>query len=182
MSLVYILYNVSTGEILQGGSCPDETCLPEKPEGCEFAFDIPSQPDTPETKRFVNGELVDHQRERTRDELISAIEVERQRRLDVGFDYDFKDARGVHRIGTTSFDEKHWDKVTKLANAYIASGRPEAIISITTDTGPVDVTALEWQQVLIAAGEFQQPIYARSFTLQAFETIPQDIENEVHWL
>lgn len=185
-TLVYSLYEVDTGVIRQSGICPGEDCLPEKPAGCEFAYGIEGNP---ETQRIdfedVGGQqhpiLVPWARPRDHSELVSAIEAERAKRLAAGFDFDFGGERGVHRIGTTEQDERGWDKVTKLASAYLAAAQPDAEIYIVTDTGPLSITAMEWQSVLIAAGVFQQPIYMRSFVLQAMNPIPQDIENEEYW-
>src|SRR5262245_26047355 len=92
--------------------------------------------------------------------------AERERRLALGFTYDFGDARGVHRIATTDQDMKGWDEVSKIAGALIALSDGTTTIDIVTETGPAKVTALEWQQVLVAASAFRQPIWAASFTLQ----------------
>lgn len=109
------------------------------------------------------------------------IVAERERRLALGFDYDFGDARGVHRIGTTAEDMVGWDEVTKVANAFVLAGLDTQAMTIVTDTGPAQVTAVEWQSVLIAAGTFRQPIWAASFALQAAPEIPDDLENDVYW-
>lgn len=106
--------------------------------------------------------------------------VERARRLSTGFDYDFGDARGVHHIGTTPDDMVGWDEVTKVANAMIATATPGTIL-ITTDTAPVEVTPLEWQAVLVAAGIARQPIWQASFILQAMDPIPLDFASDTYW-
>ena len=111
----------------------------------------------------------------------SDVIAERLRRLAVGFSFDFGDARGVHHIATTPEDLQNWDEVTKLAAAYIASGTPDAPIAIKTDTGVASVTAMEWQRVLIAAGDFRQPIFAASFALQAMTPIPSDYASAAYW-
>ncbi len=46
----------------------------------------------------------------TSDDVIS----ERDRRLSLGFEYDFGNERGVHHIATTPEDMKGWDEVSKL--------------------------------------------------------------------
>lgn len=107
--------------------------------------------------------------------------AERKRRLALGFDYDFGDDRGVHRIGTTEADLKGWDEVTDIASADIALGNGSTAISIATDTGPCTVTALEWQSILVAAGAFRQPIWAASFALQAMDPIPADFTDDSYW-
>lgn len=112
---------------------------------------------------------------------IAAIVAERERRLAVGFDYDFGDARGVHRIATTEQDMRGWDEVTKVTNAMLALGDQTSTIGIVTGTGPTEVTALDWQHVLVAAGAFRQPIWAASFALQAMDPIPADVTGNQYW-
>jgi hypothetical protein len=112
---------------------------------------------------------------------IAQVITERQQRLASGFDYDFADARGVHRIGTTDADMTGWDEVSKAASALVALGLPDQEIGIVTDTGPCNVTAIEWQSVLVAAMQFRQPIFAASFVLQGSDPIPQDYADDVNW-
>lgn len=118
---------------------------------------------------------------RARAAQVAAIVAERERRLAAGFDYDFSDARGVRRIGTTAADMIGWDEVTKVANAMLALGDTTSTITIVTETGAADVTALEWQHVLVAAAAFRQPIWSASFALQAMETIPDDVTDDGYW-
>ena len=47
---------------------------------------------------------------------------ERERRLALGFNYDFGDSRGVHHIGTTPEDMVGWAEVNTYASALIESG------------------------------------------------------------
>ncbi|MDO1582439.1 hypothetical protein [Rhizobium oryzicola] len=115
--------------------------------------------------------------------LVTADDViaERERRLALGFYYDFQDARGVHHLATTQGDMRKWtDEVTPLAQTRINLGQPNSTIGIFTQTGPVELTAMEWFQVLNAAGEWRQPIYAASFALQAMDPIPADYAAD-HW-
>jgi hypothetical protein len=112
---------------------------------------------------------------------VSNVITERQRRLTAGFDYDFADARGVHRIGTTKADLDGWDEVSKAASALVALGLPNQEIGIVTDTGPCNVTAIEWQSVLVGAMQFRQPIFAASFVLQASDPIPQNYADDSNW-
>lgn len=109
------------------------------------------------------------------------IVAERTRRLELGFDYDFGDARGVHHIGTTAADMEGWDEVAKASQAAINLGAPSTPITIVTDTGPVAVTALEFQQILAAATAHRQPIWAASFVLQAMSQIPADYADGSYW-
>jgi hypothetical protein len=111
----------------------------------------------------------------------SMVIAERQRRLSLGFAYDFGDERGIHKIGTTAADMAGWDEVSKIAQAAIATGNPDRLIGITTDSGPVQVTAMEWQAVLLAAGDHRQPIFAASFALQTMDPIPMDYADDTHW-
>lgn len=107
--------------------------------------------------------------------------AERRRRLATGFNYDFGDSRGVHRIGTTEDDLAGWDEVTKFAQAAGNVGQHDLQIPVVTDTGPVNVTPAEWQYVLLAAAEHRQPIFAASFRLQAMNPIPLDYAADKYW-
>lgn len=107
------------------------------------------------------------------------VERERDRRLALGFDYDFGDARGVHRIGTTPADMKGWGEVSTYAGALLDSGDVTTKIAIVTDTGPCVVTAPEWRAIEIAAAVFRQPIWAKSFVLSAL--LPTDYANDAQW-
>jgi hypothetical protein len=59
---------------------------------------------------------------------------------------------------------------------------PNTPIDIVTDTGPVQVTATEWQQIIVAASQFGQPIWAASFALQAMDPIPENYQDDSYWL
>lgn len=107
------------------------------------------------------------------------IASERDRRLALGFIYNFGDARGVHRIGTTDEDMKGWSDVSTYAGALLDSGDTTTAIAIVTDTGPCAVTAPEWRAIEIAAAQFRQPIWSKSFALMA--TLPGDYANDDHW-
>lgn len=114
----------------------------------------------------------------TADDVIA----ERERRLALGFDYDFGDERGVHHIGTAPNDIRKWmDEVTPLSQAFLNVSQPDGEITIITDTGPAAVTALEWQQILLAAAAWRQPIYQASFVLQAMDPIPTDYADDKWW-
>lgn len=108
--------------------------------------------------------------------------AERNRRLALGFMYDFGDARGVHLFGTTKADIEGWDEVSKAAQALINLNQPNATISIVTETGAVDITALEWQMVIAYSAQVRQPIWAKSFTLQAMNPIPENYADDSYWV
>ncbi len=110
------------------------------------------------------------------------IKAECRRRLALGFDYQFDDARGVHHIATTPEDMAGWDEVTAVASAFIAIGSNEETITIHTDTGVTQVTATEWQHILVAAGRHRQRIWLASFHLQNQDPIPADFSDDSHWL
>lgn len=112
---------------------------------------------------------------------LADVIAERDRRLASGFDYDFGDARGVHRIGTTEADRRGWQEVTDAANAAIALGQPGATFTIVTDTGPAEITAMEWQAILVAATAHRQPIWQASFVIQAMNPIPADYAADERW-
>lgn len=107
------------------------------------------------------------------------IIAERTRRLGLGFNYDFEDSRGVHRIGTSPSDMIGWGEVSTYAGALLDSGDTTTHIAIVTDTGPCQVTAPEWRAIEIAAAAFRQPIWAKSFLLM--QTLPADYTDDTHW-
>lgn len=109
------------------------------------------------------------------------VKNELKRRLELGFRYDFQDDRGVHHIGTTAADMVGWRDVIDYANALIDSGDTTTLIDIVTDTGPTQVTAPEWQAVMLAAGNIRQNLWAKSFALQSMSPIPGDYANDSYW-
>jgi hypothetical protein len=109
------------------------------------------------------------------------VAAERDRRLALGFTYDFGDARGVHRIGTKKSDLEGWSEVSTYAGALIDSGDVTTAIAIVTDTGPCLVTAPEWRAIELKAAEFRQPLWAKSFALMASNPIPADYTNDSYW-
>ncbi|MCZ7499380.1 MULTISPECIES: hypothetical protein [unclassified Agrobacterium] len=116
--------------------------------------------------------------------VVSAAMVssELDRRLALGFDYSFGDERGTHHLGTTPTDMKRWtEEVTPLSQAYLNMGQPDGQIGIKTETGPVAVTATEWQQILLAAGVHRQPIYQAYFALKDMAPIPADYASARYW-
>lgn len=115
------------------------------------------------------------------EDMRAQVVVERTRRLAAGFDYDFGGARGVHRIGTTEQDMAGWNEVNTIASAAVALGQGATPILIVTDTGPVEVTALEWQSVLLAGAAVRQAIWSASFALQANLPLPENYEDDSHW-
>lgn len=131
----------------------------------------------------INAEAASIAATKTQEEAISAIAAERQRRLEMGFDYDFGDARGVHRIGTTQADMAGWREVDDLADVLSRSGQGAASMNIVTNTGPVEITADEWLTGIKAAfAAFRQPLWAASFALQAMDPIPADYAtNDAYW-
>ena len=109
------------------------------------------------------------------------VQTQRARRLALGFAYDFGDARGVHHIGTTPDDMVGWRDVIDYANALIDSGDTTTKIAIVTDTGPAEVTAPEWQAIMLVAASVRQTLWAKSFALQAMQPIPGDYANDSYW-
>lgn len=114
--------------------------------------------------------------------LVEDVIDERNRRLALGFEYNFGDARGIHHIGTTEQDMAGWNEVTSWANAQIALNDTTSTLLIVTDTGPANVTALDWMNILNAATAFRQPLWASSFVLQAADPIPRDYADDKYWV
>jgi hypothetical protein len=112
---------------------------------------------------------------------VEDVAAERSRRLAVGFDYDFKDGRGVHHIGTSESDLRGWAEVTDWMNANLARNNPSAQLNILTDTGAVSVTPLDWADILQAATEFRQPIWMASFWVAEHNPIPTDYHEDKWW-
>lgn len=178
MNLLYTLHWKDTGIVIQSGQVPRADLYPLIPDGAMITEGVEADP---ETERIDGGKAIPWVRPLERDELMAAIERERAKRLAKGFDYDFKDKRGVHRIGTTESDESGWSKVTNLVNAYMMAGKQNEKITLETDTGEVVISAKEWSDILIQKGSFEQQIYAVSFKLQKLDPIPQDVENPKYW-
>lgn len=109
------------------------------------------------------------------------VHAERDRRLALGFDYDFGDARGVHRIGTSDADMRGWSEVSTASSAALAMGQDAYEITIVTDNGAAVITAQEWQAVLLAASAFRQPIWQAAFALEAMSPIPEDFADDQYW-
>ena len=129
----------------------------------------------------VNLVIEETQVKRVHSVSVAEVVTERKRRLAQGFDYNFGDARGVHRIGTTEADLAGWDEVSKYAGALIDAGQTSTQINIATDTGPCVVTPIEWRAIEIASAQFRQPLWAASFALMAMNPIPADYANDSHW-
>lgn len=106
---------------------------------------------------------------------------EKDRRLALGFDYDFGDERGVHHIGATASDMDGWDEVAKWANTKLTLDQPDATTTIATDTGPATITPMEWYSIQDAAATHRQTIWQASFVLAAMDPIPDDYASDVRW-
>lgn len=117
----------------------------------------------------------------TRLVTIDMVAAERNRRLAAGFNYDFGDARGVHHIGTTPADMDGWNEVTSYAGALRDAGDVTTQINIATNTGITHVTSAEWAAIELAAAQFRQPLWAKSFALMAQNPIPADYANDSYW-
>lgn len=129
----------------------------------------------------IDAQLAADAAAKTQADYIAAIVAERERRMALGFDYDFTDARGIHRIGTTDLDMKGWRAVDDLANAYSFAGNQAAVIDIVTDTGATQVTVAEWLGPMkLAFAAFGQPIWAASFALQAMPNTTDCADNQ-YW-
>lgn len=108
------------------------------------------------------------------------VHAERDRRLAMGFDFDFQDTRGVHRFGATPADMVGWDEVSKLSDVLRRMGSTD-LITIATETGTAQITPAEWDAILLACAEMRQPIWQASFALTAMDPIPSDYTADAHW-
>jgi len=160
--------------------------------------DPPADPQPDKYYRYTSGAWQELSIEEAEDILLSSkprptvddVGAERDRRLALGFYYDFGDERGVHKIGTTPRDMEGWNQVTQLKDVMfqvmMANPASDAInqpmTQISTATGRVVITAAEWLQIfLYAAQHHQQPLWQKSFDLQAMNPIPLDYTNDVYW-
>lgn len=138
-------------------------------------------------KKLVNGKLIEMSPEELekfedgRRPTAENVIAERDRRLSLGFDFDFGDERGVHRIGTTKDDLEGWDEVHKKADLIRRNVIDETHIGISTDTGAALITPVEWDLMQAAAANFRQPIWQASFGLQAMKPIPSDYADDGFW-
>lgn len=107
--------------------------------------------------------------------------AEKDRRLALGFDYDFGDARGVHHISTTKTDMEGWKEVSDWAATKTELDQPDATTVIFTETGPVTITPHEWYLILDAGGMARQAIWGSSFALVAQDPIPTDYAEDQYW-
>lgn len=112
---------------------------------------------------------------------VDQVVAERERRMALGFFYDFGDERGTHHIGTSAADMKGWDEVTQATQALIAIGLDSMQMNVVTNTGLVTITAIEWQHILVAAAASRQPLWTKSFQLQVMNPIPADYASDQHW-
>mgnify|MGYP003146514859 CR=1 FL=1 len=106
---------------------------------------------------------------------------ERDRRLAVGFSFDFGDHRGIHIIGTSADDMRGWDEVSQICDLIRRGVVDQPGIGISTETGVVEITPAEWDLVLAAAAAFRQPIWQASFALASMDPLPEDFTNDVWW-
>jgi len=171
--MLFTVYDAVTGDVFGSGSASEKDARLQEQNGRKVLLGIALDAATQKVNLKTLEAEYSHS-EKPRELIIADIIAERERRLAMGFDYDFGDDRGVHRISTTRVDWAGWDDVTRLANAAVNSGSGGVQISIETDTGPAVVTAIEWQSIMMAAGAFGQPIHARSFELMRLDPMPQN--------
>lgn len=76
---------------------------------------------------------------------------------------------------------KDWDEVSTFASALVALGDISTLITAVTATSPGQITCLERQQILVAAAQFRQPIWAASFILQAMTPILAEFTDDANW-
>lgn len=106
---------------------------------------------------------------------------ERDRRLAMGFSFDFGDERGVHIIGTTADDMRGWDEVSQICDLIRRGVIDQPAIGISTETGDVEITPAEWDLVVAAAAAFRQPVWQASFALANLDELPADFADDAWW-
>ena len=109
------------------------------------------------------------------------LQQERDRRLAMGFSFDFGDERGVHIIGTTADDMRGWDEVTQFCDLVRRGVIDQPSIGISTETGDVEITPAEWDLILAAAAAFRQPVWQASFALANLDELPTDFADDAWW-
>jgi hypothetical protein len=177
----FTIYDSVTGEIQGIGDVPEEKlALAHERDGIKVLLGVALNP---ETQRVNPATLRANKIAGGRPRYIALQEIafERERRLNAGFDYQFKDKRGVHRIGASDADWSGWQEVHVQATKAMMRGKPKTAIAIVTDTGPVSVTAEEWLDILDAIEAFRQPVVLAAFRLSALKSIPADLTLDIHW-
>lgn len=112
---------------------------------------------------------------------VEDIYIERDRRFNLGFAYDFGDARGIHQIGMTKTDMEGWNEVTIWADTKLKLNQPDATTYIMTNTGPAQITPMDWYHVLDAASAVRQNIWQKSFYISSLSPIPVDFRTDPYW-
>lgn len=106
---------------------------------------------------------------------------ERDRRLALGYDFDFGDARGVHHFATDDENMKGWNKVTDWAGLQLIVGNTLDWVELDTDTGQVAVVPVEWVAIFQAMTTWQQTLYSAAPTIAAMTPIPGDYTDDARW-
>lgn len=202
MPLRYTIFNIDTHEIVKRVSS-NLSLLNLKPNEDWIEGDFDDRfvniapgvygdptPEDPEGKVITPPTPYLKENPYTQAELRKEIIKKRKLLQGVGFDFDFRtipggnpeDPRGIHHIGTTKEDLEGWDEVTKFASLMQSLGQQNTEIAIDTDTGPTTIQAWEWTFVLLASGQFRQPLWARASELSYLDPIPQDVvSNDAYW-
>lgn len=110
------------------------------------------------------------------------LQAELNRRLCLGFDFDFGDERGCHHFDTSPNDMKRWsEEVSLYAQAVMNSCEPNRKIEIKSNSGTVAITAAEWWEIVKTAASWRQPLYLSYFEMKAMNPIPPDFELNARW-
>lgn len=129
----------------------------------------------------MSPEDVDSIRQEINAERRAGVIEERSRRLALGFEFDFGDARGVQYIQTRPVDAEGWQQVDRWAAAMSGMGDATSTLLIVTGTGPVNVTAPEWHALVAYGSTVQQPIWQASFALRSMDPVPEDYADDKWW-
>lgn len=112
---------------------------------------------------------------------VQDVYIERDRRFNLGFTYDFGDERGIHHIGTTKTDMQGWSEVTTWADTKLKLEQPDAQTYIMTDTAPALITPMDWYHILDVASGVRQNIWQKSFYISSLSPIPADFRTDLYW-
>lgn len=112
---------------------------------------------------------------------LDQLSKERDRRLSLGITVDFEDNRGEHVIGTRNADMVGWEEVRRYATLLLSTDQPDTMLTIVTDTGKVQISPAEWQEIDMLISSYRQTIFLSYFDLTALSPIPTEYADDKYW-